>query len=129
MIVELPNNHIGVKLPEDAHSAEIVENPIDGGYLIYMPGLSDSDCEYMSLPYGHSYTLLFTTKDKVTEEMAGEVVERVSGWEKPLYYDYCASGRDYRDIVDAAFKEALPSYNSLLRSLDMTGNWAVLKIK
>jgi len=123
MIKELPNNCTGVKLPNGATDVDIFQDRIDqfvigidrGGQSFHIP-LSPG-----------SYTLLFTTKDKVTEEMAKEVVERVSGWEKPLYYDYCASGRDYRDIVDAAFKEALPSYHSLLRSLDMTGSWAVLR--
>lgn len=64
--------------------------------------------------------------EEITEEVAGEIVERVTGWENIIYYNYAASGRDYRDIVESAFKTALQSFRSLLTSNKVVGNDYVL---
>jgi len=114
MIKELPNNCTGVKLPNGATDVDIFQDRIDqfvigidrGGQSFHIP-LSPG-----------SYTLLFTTKDKVTEEMAAQVVEFVNEVVRG-YKDYQNAGLLYSTRTE--------SYNSLLRSLDMTGNWAVLR--
>jgi len=117
MIKELPNNCTGVKLPNGATDVDIFQDRIDqfvigidrGGQSFHIP-----------LPPG-SYTLLFCTKEKVTEEQVREVVEADSS-------DHYIGYKNY-PFRDGVFISAIESYHSLLRSLNMEGNWAVFKRK
>lgn len=113
MIKELPNNHIGVKLPEDARNVKLHEDSF-GYWIIGYPQI------IIKLPRPGSYTLLFTTKDKVTEEMAALIVEGDSNELGAGYMDY-NTGEYVNQFLPSE------SLSSLLRSLDMTGNWAILK--
>lgn len=67
--------------------------------------------------------------DRLTEEQWKGIVETVSGWSKPIYYNYAASGRDYRDIVEAAFETATESGLSLLKSKGLNPSEIIILIK
>ena len=135
MIKELPNNCCAVKIPEDAINIELHEDKPGKPYITYDTGMGTDDYDILreTLPPG-SYTLLFCTKEKVTEEQAREVVEMfvIRGAREIKIGDYTDSfvWRRYTNKTRSYIpycNTGIDSFNSLLRSLDMTGNWAILK--
>lgn len=84
----------------------------------YLMGANFKEKFEYELPPGN--WKLIGISDEISEDQAAEIVVRVAGWDKVLYYDYNASGRDFRDIVEAAFDKAHPSFQSLLKSKNLT---------
>lgn len=129
-MTQLTDNIYAVEIPEDAYDVEIVGDGLDFIYYrIPITGTFEkSKGKLIHISTTGSYTLLFLSKE-ATEDDYKKVVERVSGWMTDIYYDYCANGRDYRDIVDAAFCEPVKSFHSLLQSrgLDPSKNYAIIK--
>jgi len=72
------------------------------------------------LPSTSEWQFLFASPLNPTEEEAAGVVEQVSGWSSVIYYNYMADGRDYRDIVEAAFDNPIYSWNSFVTSHGFT---------
>lgn len=101
-----------VKIPEDATDVQ--------GHVDCITYYCSEGTIRVPLPPG-SYTLQFCTKDKVTEEMAANIVEKR---EYPLIVLY----KNYR-TNEFDFMMPTGALKSLLRSLNMEGNWAVLKRK
>ncbi len=109
------------EIPDDIYKPHIQDGKIGDAWADeeFMP--------YETLPPG-TYSILFASKEAGEEDWKG-VVERVSGWENIIYYNYTASGRDYRDTVESAFHRATESGLSLLTSkgLDTNKNYLVIK--
>lgn len=100
-----------VEVPEEAHDFS-VHNLMQA--LLFQYGPINFVSERL-IPKGN-WQLLFKDPLNPTEEEAAGVVEKVSGWSSVIYYDYMANGRDYRDIVEAAFNNAVDSWNSFVTS-------------
>jgi len=123
MTVQLPNNCIGVQLPDDAKNPTVIES-----HSYFPSPRLEHSIGGVDLPPG-SYTLLFCTNDKVTEEQAREVVERFNNEVTQYhgkYYDYSQKNRTHT-VADKLFDTSVESYHSLIHSKNMTGNWAILK--
>ena len=108
-----------VEVPEDAHNFEIDED----GWFFYSLDYSIFG-DAIKLPSG-SYRILCKASE-AGEEESKEVVEKVSGWSKELFYGYGAKCSDYRDIVDSAFDTATESLHSLILSLGMEVNRVII---
>ena len=75
------------------------------------------------------YKELFTTESATEQDWAG-VVEDIADWSDnipKLFYNYNACGRDFRDIIESAFKTATASGHSLLAANGLEGNYAIVK--
>lgn len=118
-MTELNNGFVCVRCPEIGSNYKII------GEKLWFDLPNEWDRCYIHLP-NDSFQFICTS-DTITEEQAGEIVDKVSGWHRAIYYDYTAGGRDYRDIVESAFDTALESFASLLKSKSLTGNVAILK--
>jgi len=128
-MTQLPNNHLFVKLPEGAKDVRVVYGTTGStmASMVQMVYCRDGKSQlFKSLPPG-SYSIV-CMKGEETSAIAEQIAERVSGWSNPIYYDYTAGGRDYRDVVEAAFPTALESLQSLYRSLGIEKlNGVILK--
>ena len=119
-----------VEVPEDAHSFELHEltnNPSTNIVLDYWISNRRSDFARTGetyLPPG-SYRILCKASE-AGEEQARQIVEKVSGWSKELFYGYGVKCSDYRDIVDSAFDTATESLHSLILSLGMEVNRVII---
>lgn len=123
MITILTDKAIAMGVHEDFVEFELAN---DGRTLVATDIEGQSGfLEY--LPEG-PWKILGLGKD-LTEEQWREVVETVSGWSKVIYYNYSASGRDYRDTVEAAFDNTTESGLSLLRSKGLQGDNTLILIK
>ncbi len=115
-----------VEVPEDATDFSII-GCISGQStcMLYFDRHYGHDglCEKV-LPPG-SYRILCKASE-AGEEESKEVVEKVSGWSKELFYGYGAKCSDYRDIVDSAFDTATESLHSLILSLGMEVNRVII---
>jgi len=107
----LPHNQAitVIDLPEEGKYVKV-----DDVYIVYQDG--EVDYYYrgrITLPPG-TYKLICLGL-QATEEEAREIVEVIQSWKSSqLYYNYAASGRDYRDVIDAAFDNPKESIASLI---------------
>ncbi len=98
------------------------------GNLYHYRGSGAVTGQRIDIPLGN-YTLIGLCSE-ISEEEAKGVLNTIVGWDKPLYHNYEASGRDYRDIIESAFDNATESLASLVRSNGMEVDTTVLlKIK
>lgn len=84
-------------------------------------------------PIKGNWQHLFTTESATEQDWAG-VVEDIADWSDnipKLFYNYNACGRDFRDIIESAFKTATASGHSLLAAngLDAGENYSIIKKK
>jgi len=106
-----------VGVPEDVKPETI--NTRTTGYLHYRTESCSSTWSHVTLPPG-SYPLIADTAT-ITEEQAGMIVELETGI-------MCAWYTDYDNGPVGFFGYALESFASLLRSNQLTGRYAILKI-
>jgi hypothetical protein len=120
MIIRLTQKHFAIQVPGDAYDLRIRKNTLEGykrtGCILFERELPE-----MSL-----YIFLFLS-NSVTEERAARVVEKISQWEKELWHNYNAPGRDFRDIVESGFETSVESFDSLLKSKNLEGVYAILE--
>lgn len=114
---EILPNYFSIKVPEDAHNFMLFSENEDGVNLCFATG---DGISASFLPPG-SYTFLFCSND-VTEEQAAGVVPGPM-----LLDDQLEVWNDYTDVMDLGFDTAIESFHSLLRSHNLTGNYAIIK--
>lgn len=134
-ITQLTEDCIAVVVPQDAsdfkthysthHTNDDVEK------LVFSSEIQDPlKCggDMLHLPAGQWEIL--GKGDSLTEEQWVWVATQVVGWSSVIYHNHTASGRDYRDIVEAAFSTATESGLSLLKSKGLKPeNTLILKRK
>lgn len=128
MIHKLTDKARGMTVPKDSWGYDLYQEgnlKSVGYFLSFKEGKAQQSFNY--LPFGE-WKILGLGRD-LTEDQWREVVETVSGWSKVVYYNYSASGRDYRDIVEAAFDNATESGTSLLRSKGLQGENTLILVK
>lgn len=126
-----------ITVPEGFNDFAISDTYSDG--RLFLNGQNTKTIEVFfgiqELPTGNWKLLGSGTADMVTEGEAREIMDTIKDWDNPLYYNlyynYNAAGRDFRDVVEAAFPTALASLSSLFISqgLEMKGTVIVYKSK
>ena len=103
-----------VEVPEDAIYFKIS----GAGFICYKSIVEKywRVAENLNPVYGYR---ILCKASEAGEEQARQIVEKVSGWSKELFYGYGVKCSDYRDIVDSAFDTATESLHSLILSLGM----------
>jgi hypothetical protein len=114
MTHKLNNNFFAIEVPEDA---ELIAVYAEEGVseLTYWHNDGKDWCE-KPLPAGN-WTFICTSKG-ITEEQAAEVVQSAPNAPMHIYKDYQQWNEYYRT--------ALESFRSLLRSLSLTGDIAII---
>jgi hypothetical protein len=108
---------VGVKVPEGANGFQISDH-VD---LVFYEGKpSFKSIIDIQLPPG-DYSFLFVTNG-ITEEQARKIVDYDDEWN--CYTDYTVPVTS-----KVCCDTALESFQSLMKSNSMEGNWAILKIK
>lgn len=123
MITQLTERAIAIKVPEGSEMYTIHENKL----LLLFSGGQSARKKWCDLPPGQWQILGIASE--LTEEDWKKVVELVGGWSNVIYYDYNTTARDYRDIVEAAFKTATQSGQSLLASKNLPMESTLILIK
>lgn len=103
-ITVLNKKAIAVKLPDDAHSFEIYENNVIGGFCVmYLRGEPDYACQYSpNLPPGQ--WLILGMSDVLTEEQWEKVVDIIEG-DPAFYCNYDAT--NFREVYAASSGQTL----------------------
>lgn len=100
-----------VEVPEGCHEIEI--NYGKDKVVFWEDGFSSE----LGLPPGQWE--IIGRASELSEEQWSGIVEPIGGWSSVLYYDYSASGRDYRDIIESGLKSPTESGLSLIKSHSM----------
>lgn len=113
-MTHLISDIFAVEIPNDAHSCEVYENNVIGGYCImYLRGKPDYACEYSpNLPPGN-YTLIGIS-DEMSEEQADSIVEK--------NYDYFKLDND-----GMVFYTSVKLFEKLLLSKGLNKRYAIIK--
>lgn len=119
-------NILFVPVPEDSWNHQLHADGLNKLYLSWFHSFNKGKVKTGSIALPPGNWVPIGTTDTMGDKEWGEVLKPIEGWPTPLYYNYTAKGRDFRDIIDASLDTATASGANLLQSLNITTRCVVL---